>query len=102
DGPRTAVSDTFLEKARSFEGRPVGPPEQGADPVNQPMIRHWCEAIGDDNPIYTDPEAATRSVHGGIVAPRVMLQAWVMRGSKPRPSSGGNARDELMAILDAG
>jgi uncharacterized OB-fold protein/acyl dehydratase len=95
------VSDAFLEKARSFEGRPVGPPEPGADPVNQPMIRHWCEAIGDDNPIYTDPEAAGRSVHGGVVAPPVMLQAWVMRGIKPRPTSGGNARDELMAMIDA-
>jgi uncharacterized OB-fold protein/acyl dehydratase len=95
------VTDAFLEKARSFEGRLVGPPELGADPVNQPMIRHWCEAIGDDNPIYTDPEAAARSIHGGVVAPPVMLQAWVMRGIKPRPSSGGNARDELMAMLDA-
>ncbi|HEY3702502.1 MAG TPA: bifunctional MaoC family dehydratase N-terminal/OB-fold nucleic acid binding domain-containing protein [Acidimicrobiales bacterium] len=95
------MSDAFLEKARSFEGRPVGPPELGDDPVNQPMIRHWCEAIGDDNPIYTDPEAAARSAHGGVVAPPVMLQAWVMRGIKPRPTSGGNARDELMAILDA-
>jgi uncharacterized OB-fold protein/acyl dehydratase len=95
------VSDAFVEKVRSFEGRGVGPPELGADPVNQPMIRHWCEAIGDDNPIYTDPEAAARSVHGGIVAPPVMLQAWVMRGVRPRPTNGGNARDELSAILDA-
>jgi uncharacterized OB-fold protein/acyl dehydratase len=95
------VSDAFLEKARSFEGRSVGSPELGTDPVNQPMIRHWCEAIGDDNPIYTDPEAAAQSAHGGVVAPPVMLQAWVMRGIKPRPTSGGNARDELMAILDA-
>ena len=95
------MSDVVLDKVRSFEGRGVGPPELGADPVNQPMIRHWCEAIGDANPIYTDPEAAGRSVHGGVVAPPVMLQAWVMRGVKPRPASGGNARDELMAILDA-
>ncbi len=95
------MSDAILEKARSFEGRAVGPSEVGADPVNQPMIRHWCEAIGDDNPIYTDPDAAARSVHGGIVAPPVMLQAWVMRGIKPRPTSGGNARDELMAMIDA-
>jgi uncharacterized OB-fold protein len=57
--------------------------------------------VGDENPIYTDPEAAARSAHGGVVAPPVMLQAWVMRGIKPRPTSGGNARDELMAILDA-
>jgi uncharacterized OB-fold protein/acyl dehydratase len=95
------VSDAFLEKVRSFEGRDVGPPELGADPVNQPMIRHWCEAIGDVNPVYTDPDAARASVHGGVVAPPVMLQAWVMRGIRPRPTTGGNARDELMAVLDA-
>jgi uncharacterized OB-fold protein len=29
-----------------------------------------------------------------------MLQAWVMRGVRPRPSTGGNARDELMRTLD--
>jgi len=90
-----------MEKVRSFEGRGVGPAERGADPVNQPMIRHWCEAIGDTNPVYTDPEAARASVHGAVVAPPVMLQAWVMRGVRPRPATGGNARDELMAILDA-
>jgi uncharacterized protein len=95
------VTDAFLEKVRSFEGRGVGPPELGADPVNQPMIRHWCEAVGDANPVYTDPDAARASVHGAVVAPPVMLQAWVMRGVRPRPTTGGNARDELMAILDA-
>ena len=28
------------------------------------MIRHWCEAMGDTNPVYTDPAAAQASVHG--------------------------------------
>jgi uncharacterized OB-fold protein/acyl dehydratase len=95
------MSDAFLEKMRSFAGRVAGPAEPAPDAVNQAMIRHWCEAIGDENPVYTDPEAARASVHGGIVAPPVMLQAWVMRGIKPRPTTGGNARDELMGILDA-
>ena len=93
-------STTLIERLRAFEGRQVGPPETGADAVNQPMIRHWVEAVGDENPVYTDPEAAARSVHGGIVAPPVMLQAWVMRGVKPRPRAGGNAQDELMVLLD--
>jgi hypothetical protein len=26
----------------------------GRDPVNQPMINSWVEAIGDSNPIYVD------------------------------------------------
>ena len=91
----------FLAELRAFEGRHVFDGERGDDPVNQPMIRHRCDAVGDANPVYTDPAAAARSVHGGIVAPPTMLQAWIMRGSKPRPASGGTAQDELMRLLDA-
>ena len=88
----------FAARLKEFEGKEAGEPEQGADPVNQPMIRHWVEAVGDEDPIYTQPEAAEKSVHGEIVAPPVMLQAWVMRGVRPRPTGGGNARDELRQI----
>jgi uncharacterized OB-fold protein/acyl dehydratase len=96
----TADATDFLARLKAFEGVEVGPPEVGADPVNQPMIRHWVEAIGDENPVYVDGDAAARSVHGQIVAPPTMLQAWVMRGVRPRPQVGGNARDELMRVLD--
>src|SRR5712691_11785659 len=96
----TADATGFLARLKAFEGVEVGPPEVGADPVNQPMIRHWVEAIGDENPVYVDGDAAARSVHGQIVAPPTMLQAWVMRGVRPRPQIGGNARDELMRVLD--
>lgn len=93
----------FVAKLKSFEGKEAGPAERGPDAVNQAMIRHWIEAIGDDNPVYVDPDAAADSVHGEIVAPPVMLQAWVMRGVRPRPArgaAGGNARDELMHLID--
>ena len=89
----------FLTRLRAFEGLEVDV-EVGADPVNQPMIRHWVEAMGDENPIYVDPDAAAHSVHGEVIPPPVMLQAWVMRGIKPRPASGGSPRDELMRLLD--
>ncbi|MEE9280768.1 MAG: MaoC family dehydratase N-terminal domain-containing protein [Myxococcota bacterium] len=32
-------------------------------------IRHYAHGIGDDNPLWCDPEYAARSTHGGIVAP---------------------------------
>lgn len=92
--------EAFLARLRAFEGRQVGPPEMAPDPVNVPMIRHWVEAIGDENPVYTDAEAAAASVHRGIIAPPVMLQAWVMRGLRGRSRAGGNAQDELMRLLD--
>ena len=80
-----------------------GEPSVAPDPVNQPMIRHWCDAVGDRNPSYTDAEFAGTSVHGGIVAPPTMLQAWIMPGLRPwdadgrRPGSLG----EVLSLLDA-
>jgi len=70
--------------AQAKRGEP-GPPVR--DPVNRPMIHHWCDAIGDSNPVYTDEEAARQSVHGGIVAPPTMLQAWSMPGLQGRGPS---------------
>jgi uncharacterized OB-fold protein/acyl dehydratase len=67
-------------KLRAFVGRQTGPPATGPYPVNEAMIGHWCEAMGDHLPVYTDRAAAEKSVHGGIVAPPTMLQAWSMRG----------------------
>ena len=91
----------FLAQLRSFAGQSLGRSEPGPDAVNQAMIRHWCEAVGDQLPIYVDAGAATASVHGSIVAPPVMLQAWTMRGIKGRPTTGRSPQDELMALLDS-
>jgi uncharacterized OB-fold protein/acyl dehydratase len=96
-----ADKGAFLARLKAFEGKAVGAAEPGPDPVNQAMIRHWCQAIGDENPIYTDPAAASSSVHGQIVAPPAMLQAWTMRGLRGRPASGGSAQDDLMRLLDS-
>ena len=98
-GDDSAEKVAFLAQLKAFEGKEYGS-EVGADPVNQPMIRHWVEAMGDENPVYTDPDAAVASVHGDVIAPAVMLQAWVMRGIRPRPVTGGSPQDELMNLLD--
>jgi uncharacterized protein len=55
-------------------------PRAGRDPVNQPMINNWVEAIGDRNPIYVDQAAACAVGHPGIVAPPAMIQVWTMFG----------------------
>ncbi|MDH6283584.1 bifunctional MaoC family dehydratase N-terminal/OB-fold nucleic acid binding domain-containing protein [Prescottella agglutinans] len=55
-------------------------PRAGRDPINMPMIRNWLEAIGDENPIYVDENAAAAAGHGGLVAPPAMAQVWTMRG----------------------
>jgi len=91
---------TFLEQLQAFEGRQVGPTSRAPEAVNTAMIRHWVEAIGDENPVYLDPEAAAASTHGGIIAPPTMLQAWTMQGLRPR-GGGRSVQDELMRLLDS-
>ena len=95
-----ASPSEFLDQLKAFEGRAVGEPFAGLDPVNRPMIRHWCDAMSDANPVYTDVAAAEASVHGGIIAPPTMLQTWSMFGYRPRPT-GEDQQNTLLRLLDA-
>jgi acyl dehydratase len=76
------LSNTETEelKARldAFVGKPMGGTSTAPDPVNVPMIRHWVDALDDQNPIYLDEKAAAAGRFGGIVAPPAMLQTWTM------------------------
>ncbi|MFJ6410416.1 bifunctional MaoC family dehydratase N-terminal/OB-fold nucleic acid binding domain-containing protein [Streptomyces hydrogenans] len=82
--------DGLYDRLRAYEGRPAATAGRGRDPVNLPMIRHWCEAMGDRHPAYRGPDA---------VAPPTMLQAWTMGGL-----SGHEGRSEeygeLLGLLD--
>ncbi|MFD7838794.1 bifunctional MaoC family dehydratase N-terminal/OB-fold nucleic acid binding domain-containing protein [Streptomyces sp. NPDC059761] len=89
-GAGTEEAARFHALLTSFEGRPAATAGQGKDPVNQPMIRHWCEAMGDANPAYTGPDA---------IAPPTMLQAWTMGGLSGH-GDRSSAYDELLALLD--
>lgn len=78
-----------------------GKPRVARDPVNQPMIRHWCDAMEDANPVYTDADFAARSLHQGIVAPPTMLDAWLMSGNIPHVSAPDDPAPRVYAALDA-
>src|SRR6201992_3089077 len=58
----------------------VAKPRDARDPVNEPTIRNWVEALGDRNQIYPDEPAATAAGRPGIVAPPAMIQVWTMFG----------------------
>jgi uncharacterized OB-fold protein/acyl dehydratase len=94
---------TFADRLRSYDGREVGEPQMASDEVNVAMIRHWCEAIGDRNPAYLDADAAAASIHGGLVAPPAMLQAWVMRplGAQRVAGDARNAYEELLNLVES-
>ncbi|MBL1083344.1 bifunctional MaoC family dehydratase/OB-fold nucleic acid binding domain-containing protein [Streptomyces actinomycinicus] len=93
DTPGEPAAETYDELGahlKEFEGRPAAVAGVGKDPVNAPMIRHWCEVLGDTNPAYSGP---------GAVAPPTMLQAWTMGGLSGHQGRTG-AYDGLLALLD--
>ncbi|MFC4464837.1 bifunctional MaoC family dehydratase N-terminal/OB-fold nucleic acid binding domain-containing protein [Streptomyces xiangluensis] len=77
-------------RLKAYEGRAAAVAGVGKDPVNEPMIRHWCEAMGDRNPAYAGPNAT---------APPTMLQAWTMGGLSGHKGRS-KAYDELLGLLD--
>jgi uncharacterized protein len=78
------------------------PRRPARDPVNEPMVRNWVEALDDRNPVYVDRKAAEASVHQELVAPPAMVQVWTMPGLRPDPAlQQGDPLRSMMAALDA-
>ncbi|MFD5826312.1 bifunctional MaoC family dehydratase N-terminal/OB-fold nucleic acid binding domain-containing protein [Lentzea sp. NPDC060358] len=62
-------------------------PRLARDPVNQPMINNWLEAIGDEHPGYDG------------VAPPAMVQVWTMGGLRGQRTLD-DPLGQMMKILD--
>ncbi|WP_369029058.1 bifunctional MaoC family dehydratase N-terminal/OB-fold nucleic acid binding domain-containing protein [Streptomyces adonidis] len=88
--PNHSSGPQLAAQLAAFEGRSAVVGGVGKDPVNEPMIRHWCEALGDSSPAYVGPDA---------VAPATMLQVWTMGGLSGH-SSRSEAYEELLTLLD--
>lgn len=74
------MTETIEAGAERISAAGASKPRPGRDPVNQPMINNWVEALGDTNPIYVDDAAARAAGHDGVVAPPAMAQVWTMGG----------------------
>jgi uncharacterized protein len=103
------LPDNSVELER-LVGMSTGTPTLSPDTVNLPMIRHWVEAMGDENPVYLSDEAARAAGYPSLIAPPTMLQAWIMRGLKASnaveaaraagTSQGSGPSDVMMKLLD--
>jgi 3-oxo-4,17-pregnadiene-20-carboxyl-CoA hydratase alpha subunit len=92
-------------------GMSSGEPLLSPHAVNAPMIRHWVEAMGDENPVYVSEQAAHKHGLDGVVAPPTMLQAWIMRGLRVSQQveaareagteQGSGPTDAMMGLLDS-
>jgi acyl dehydratase len=85
-------TDPLYEEVAALLAEPPSPPIPARDPVNQPMIRHWCDAMGDDLPVYVSAEAARAAGHPDVVAPPAALQMWTMPGLKMRGIEDASTR----------
>ena len=102
-GAVTTETDEFLAELRGLRG-PVEPGHRGRcpTPVNQPMIRHWVEAMGDENPVYID--AGRRGAVGARRDHRPAGDAPGVGDARPAgpPANGRRSarQDRLLRLLD--
>jgi acyl dehydratase len=71
DTPRFArITDDALEALRRLIGVPITDSvEPWCTEVSRDNVRHYAHGIGDDNPLWCDPDYAAQTRHGGIIAP---------------------------------
>ncbi|AQZ96886.1 DNA-binding protein [Halopseudomonas phragmitis] len=69
------------------------------DRVNAPMIRHWCEIMGINNPLYTDAAFARDQGYADVVAPPGMLQVWCMGGLDQESFPEGSSTENNFEVL---
>lgn len=74
-----------MAEAERIKGLGQTAERQARDPVNQPTINNWLEAMGNDNPRFQAGEA-----------PPSMAQVWTMFGQGGKPSEG----DPLHAMME--
>lgn len=94
----TTEPDDLLARLQALVGT-EGPPTTPRHPVDEALIAHWCDAMGDDNPVYVDPDAAAASLHGGLVAPPATLDIWD-RGGLKHVRSADSPRGKALALLE--
>ncbi|HEV2362411.1 MAG TPA: MaoC family dehydratase N-terminal domain-containing protein, partial [Acidimicrobiales bacterium] len=88
---------------QSFVGKSADAPVLGPDAVNLPMIRHFVEAVGDENPVYIDDEAAVATGRPRLIAPPHMLQTWIMPGLRRKlagMTGPPSPPDKVYALLE--
>lgn len=75
------TAEDILEKAKKFIGIETSP-SKALYPVEYDPIRRFCHSIGDENPLYLDPEYGKSSRFHGTPVPMTALT--VVSGDAPR------------------
>ena len=83
--------DEIMAAAERIKANGETSPRPGRDPVNQPMINNWVEAIGDTDPRWQAGEA-----------PPAMAQVWTMGGLHPKRDPDDPLHSMMTVLTEAG
>jgi acyl dehydratase len=79
-----AITPEALEKWKERIGSKMRIRNQFNELASKDAIRHFCDGIGDPNPLFRDEEYAKKTRYGSIVAPPSWLYSvfptWVLQG----------------------
>lgn len=87
----TRDHDWIMARVEEMTARGETTPRPARDPVNQPMIDHWLEAIGETDPRYRKG-----------VAPPAMAQVWTMFGLDPARPADDPLHGTMRVLDEAG
>jgi len=96
-----AGTQNWLSKVQALVGRQAAPPQTAIDSVNLPMVRRWCEAMGETSPLYLDEKLAKTELNG-LIAPPAMMEVWTMGRFRPDPGGEGDTLLGLDLVDAAG
>ncbi|MFO8011535.1 MAG: MaoC family dehydratase N-terminal domain-containing protein [Dehalococcoidia bacterium] len=71
------MSEELYQALKALVGE-ESEPRRSNDDVNRAMIRHWCESLQLDNPLYYDDEYARGAGYDGIIMPPTMIQVYCL------------------------
>ncbi|NQT74697.1 MAG: MaoC family dehydratase N-terminal domain-containing protein [Chloroflexi bacterium] len=93
------MSQQLVEDLKTLIGQ-EGEPREALDEVCKPMIRHWCAAMQDGNPLYTNEEYAKTSRYGNIIAPPTMMLTYTMPPLWPPKEDPPHHFEQFLEKLD--
>ena len=86
------ITDEMVEKMRLRVGPRRPSRNRWNEVATRDAIKHWAWGVGDDNPLWVDREYASRTKHGGIIAPPTFLYSTSVGplgpGSSPSRGTG--------------
>jgi acyl dehydratase len=76
----------LTEEVRAFVGREQN--YKAPEPVDRAAFRYYAHAVGDDNPVYTDDDAALAAGYPAPIAPPTFVVDTNQYASGPRTRDG--------------